>query len=354
MCEENHTSRPPFKRRHLVFVTAVIVTMALSLQGCNLFTEDDEEPVVRETFLLGTLVRITVHEWEQGTDVEGALDETLVEMEKLGARVSVYEDESDVNRVNESPQTPIEVSEDTLHLLQTALQMNRETEGAFDPTIGPLVSLWGFYTGDYRVPDSEEIQHALQYVDASSVQVDPEARTVRIKEGMQLDLEALAKGLAAQRAEAALTERGVTSALISAGHSSVHAVGDGPGGRPWKIGLIHPRNLSEIYGKLQIRASEAVSTSGDYQRYFEENDTRYSHIIDPQTGRPGRTIKTITVLTDDSIIADALSTALFLFEPQEALQWADERGGVDVVIMTADGAVLYSEAIEDRLQLEDD
>ncbi len=356
MSKETNTEGSRIAVERKFAIVMVVCALIISVGSCTLLQPEaeQEDPVSEETFLLGTLVRITVHEAEPGTDIEESIDRTLDEMERLGAQVSVYDETSDISRVNDRPGEPVEVSDETMHLLETALQMNEKTGGAFDPTIGPLVDLWGFYTQEYYIPGEEEIAQALERVDVSSVQIDSEDNTVLIPEGVQLDLEALAKGLAAQRAESTLREHGVTRALISAGQSSVHTVGDGPGDRAWRVGLIHPRKSNELYGVVEARDGEAISTSGDYQRYFMDEDKRYPHIIDPRTGIPGgHTIKTMTVVTDDSVVADAMSTSLFLFEPEKALQWVNDREGVEAVLMTAEGNVMYTPGLEERLEIKD-
>ncbi len=332
-----------------------LVLCTLAVSGCDyFFGPAQEESVTEDAVLFSTFVQIQIHEWPQGTDPEKVISEAFTEMESTGSIVSVYDENSDINAVNRAAGESVAVSEETFYLLQKALEIAEMTGGAFDPTIGPVVDLWGFYTGEHRVPADDEIEEALARVDVNRIELDEDARTVRVPGDMRLDVEALAKGFAARAGAEHLVKSGITSALITSGQSSLKAVGDGPEGRAWRVGLLHPRAEQDVYAAVELRDGESLSTSGDYQRYFTEDGKRYAHILDPETGYPPRTMQSITVVTPDTVIADGLSTALFVLKPEEVLNRVEQMPDVSVAMMTAEGRVKYCSQMEGRIELVDD
>ncbi len=339
-------------KRVAVAIAVLLCALALFTTACDhLFSPAPEESVTDDAVLFSTFVQIQIHEWPEDTDPQAVISAAFDRMERTGSIVSVYDEDSDISAVNRARGETVQISEEAFFLLEMAYKIWDMTDGAFDPTIGPVVDLWGFYTDDHRVPTDEEIEDALTRVDAERVQMDAADRTVRLPQDMRLDVEALAKGFAARAAAEHLMESGVTSALITSGQSSLKAVGDGPEGRAWRVGLLHPRTDEEVYAAVDLYDGESVSTSGDYQRYFERDGERYAHILDPDTGRPPRTIKSITVITTDTVLADGLSTAFFVMEPDQVLSRVENMDDVMAAMMTADGEIKYCSQMEARIKL---
>jgi len=339
------------KKTVLIGLFAILLFFLL-VGGCGWFADEGQkEPFSKDTILFSTFVEIQIHDWPEDEDPDDIISQAFTEMERTGSVVSVYDEDSDLSAINSAKGEPVEIEDDTVYLLETALDIYEDTGGNFDPTIGPLVQLWGFYTGDYRVPDDEEIAESLELVDATRIEVDSAQNTASIPKDMQLDIEALAKGYAARSAAEHLVDRNVESALITSGHSSIKAVGNKPDGSSWRIGLVHPRKTEEVYAAVELHEGESLSTSGDYQRYFEEDGRRYAHIVDPNTGYPPQNIQSVSVLTSDTVIADGLSTALFMMEPQKIIEFAKQRDNVSVVLRTVDGEVMYCPDIEERLEI---
>ena len=237
------------------------------------------------------------------------------------------------------------VSDETAKLLKRALTLSQETDGALDITLYPVSQLWGFYSGDFQVPTSSQIQTALQTVGRDHCHLN--GTSVTLDKGTQLDLGAIAKGYASYRAAKLLTDAGVTSANLSLG-GNVHVVGTRPDGSNWKVAITDPNDTSNYAGILQVQDT-AVVTSGGYQRNFEKNGTVYHHILDPATGSPAHSgLISATVISQDDVLADALSTALFVMGPDKAATyWQGSKDAFEMVLITEDNRILCSEGIAD-------
>ena len=192
--------------------------------------------------------------------------------------------------------------------VKRALEIAAETNGAYDPTVYPLMRAWGFTDGNYRVPADAELDALLQTTGWTEVSAD--GTTASLPEGFALDLGGIGKGYAAGRCKEILKAHGVTSALLSLG-GNVSALGSKPDGADWTVGLQDPQT-DGCFG--YVSASDvSVVTSGGYQRYFEQDGVRYHHILDPKTGRPAASgLQSVSVVSQDDTLADALSTALFV------------------------------------------
>lgn len=338
----------------MAMVLFIIATASLA---CGNSPSEPEEPETEETnlveedaLILGTLVTLKVHASRDSEVLRGQVREVMDEMQKLGCRLSVYCPDSETRRVNASPGEPVEVSDEFYELLEYGLEVAERSGGVFDPTVGPLVELWGFYTEEYRVPGEEEIEDTLKLVDWRSVELGE--GTVTIEQGMRLDLEALVKGFIADRAAETLREMDVTGALIISGSSTIAVVGTAQGGRPWKIGLEHPRRRGSIYASLEVHDGEHVSTSGDYQRYFiDDEGVRRSHILNANTGKPVEKIIAATVVSESSLRCDGISTAAMGKEPEEAIAFIESGDEFEGLVITRDEELLFTDEMDARVEL---
>ena len=201
---------------------------------------------------------------------------------------------------------------------------------------------WGFADGEYRVPEAGELAALLEHTGWAKVAVD--GTSVTLPEGFALDLGGIGKGYAAGRCKEILKERGVTSALLSLG-GNVSALGSKPDGSAWTVAIEDPDGGGYL-GTVQI-VDRCVVTSGGYQRYFEQDGVRYWHILDPQTGKPARSgMQSVTVVSEDDTLADALSTALFVMGPERAADfWRGHRAEFDAVWLTDDGGLFVTEGL---------
>jgi len=268
-------------------------------------------PYTETRTLMGTVVSITVYAptFEKG---EEAASDAYRQMEALERLLSGYTAESDVSRVNRMAGASAPVSPPTLFVIERALEMSKLTGGAFDITVGPLVALWRDSVVRARLPSDADLQAALLQVGYRKVKVSEgaEEATVSIPVGTSIDLGGIAKGYIVDQAVGVL-RRHVSSALVNAG-GDVYALGAKPGGEPWVIGVQDPRrpdDLSAYIDTLYV-TDRAVATSGNYARYFEIEGKRYSHIVDPRTGRPVDSVPSATIIARDATTADALATAV--------------------------------------------
>lgn len=270
----------------------------------------------------------------------------------LEAQLSRTEEDSEVSRLNAADGRPTEVGPDLAALLTAAEEYRADTGGAFDITVAPVVSAWGFTTDSFQVPAQSELDRLLPLVDGSAVTV--EDRAAALGPGQSIDLGAIAKGYAAGRLCTVFNEYEVPRALADLG-GNVLAWGDRPDGTPWRVGIqdpAHPDDKEALVGVLELVDAFAV-TSGSYQRYFEQGGTRYHHIIDPATGKPadsGLTSVTVVAGTGagNGAMCDAYSTALFTMGEEKALEfWRSQENGAlfSLVLVTEDGRVVVADQI---------
>ena len=286
-----------------------------------------------EWFAMDTVMTATVY---GGAD---ALEAVEAETYRLDALLAAQRDGSEIAAVNDGAS---EVSEETAALLRRALDIAAETDGAYDPTVYPLMRAWGFTDGNYRVPEQTVLDALLQTTGWAEIAVNGAA--VSMPEGFALDLGGIGKGYAAGRCKEILKAHGVTSALLSLG-GNVSALGGKPDGSAWTVAIEDPDG-GDYLGTVQI-ADQCVVTSGGYQRYFEQDGVRYWHILDPETGKPAQNgMKSVTIVSGDDTLADALSTALFVMGPEKAADfWRAHRTEFGAVWLTDDGRLFVTEGL---------
>ena len=272
----------------------------------------------------------------------GAIHEVMAEMRRIDFAMSPYKENSLLSRLNQKgADGPVEVGEELYKLIASSLEMSKLTAGAFDVTYASVGRLY-----DYRsavVPTKQEIERRLTSIDYRHVELHPKTLSISFKRaGVYLDLGGIAKGYAVDRGIALLRARGVTQAMVKAGGDS-RIIGD-RNGEPWVVGIKDPRVEGEMVAVLPLM-NVSVSTSGDYERYFENGGIRYHHIINPKTGDSARQIQSVTILGDDTLSTDALSTSVFVMGVEKGLDLVNGIDGVDVVIVSGDGDLFYSDSL---------
>lgn len=338
---------------------AYVFLLALLLTGCGGPVDPDTAQESIQVLAMDTAMLITTY-GERSPAAAYACEDVIRDLE---AKLSRTLENSEVFRLNAAG--TLEDSEAELRtILSQAGYYCQETGGAFDVTVAPVVSAWGFAGGDeYRVPSQEELDRLLELVDGSAVKVN--GQTVALGPGQSIDLGAIAKGCAADRILEVLQEYEVPRANISLG-GNVLVWGDRPDGTPWRVGIQDPARVGEqnaFAGVLELTDAFAV-TSGGYQRYFEQGGKTYHHIIDPATGHPADSgLRSVTVTApaarkDDwnGTMCDAFSTALFVMGEEKALEFWRERGAggtFDLVLVTEDGRVLVTEGLADLFTLDE-
>lgn len=322
---------------------AAILTAAL-LTGCN--RAETEEIYTGGFIAMDTYISATVY-GEGGENAAKAAKEEILRLESL---FSVTDDNSDVGRINGSEGNGAEVSGETAELIRFALEMCERSGGALDITMYPVVRAWGFTTGEYRVPDKNALTKLLDKVDHGSVSVD--GNTVTVPRGAMIDLGAVAKGYAGDRAIQSLKEKGITSGLVNLG-GNVQVLGGKPDGTDWSIGVQDP--FGDGYICVLNARDTAVVTSGNYERYFEEDGVRYWHIIDPADGFPADNgIASATVIGAGGAFCDALSTAIFVMGREKAEKLWRESGEFEMILVLDNGDVVISEGAEPMIKGDSD
>jgi FAD:protein FMN transferase len=261
-------------------------------------------------------------------------DAAFEEIERVEALLSNYRPESELSRVNARAATEsVTIDPELYALLERALSYSRNTDGAFDVTVGRLMSAWGFFRGTGRYPAETELEQARAQTGWRNVQLDARARTVRfLVPGLQLDAGAIGKGYALDRVAELLRGLGVTRALLGSGTSSYYAIGAPPGKDGWTVHVSDPHDRSRTIATVTLR-DVSLSTSGGTEKFFELNGRTYSHIMDPRTGAPVAGRLQVTVITPHATDTDVLSTALYVLGP--------ERGRS--VLATVKGSALFLE-----------
>jgi thiamine biosynthesis lipoprotein len=241
--------------------------------------------------------------------VQAAFDE----VDRIDRLMSHYKADSPLSRINrEASGGPVPVEAELFDFIAEALRYSRESDGAFDVTVGPLMKTWGFFRGEGRLPTEDELREVRQRIGYRHLVLDAAARTIRFgRPGMELDLGGIAKGYAVDRAVAVLRGKGVLAALVSAGGSTVYGLGAPPGARAWDVEIQDPVHARKAALTVPLR-NRALSVSGSYEKSFEVDGVRYSHIMDPRTGRPVQGLLSVAVLTSDGTAGDALDNVLFV------------------------------------------
>lgn len=292
---------------------------------------------------MGTEFSFTLYsrEGDEGTDaIQQIADEAFRAVDALEDRVSRFRPDSQTTYLNNhAAKEPVRVAPDIRDLLVFSRRVYDETGGAFDVTVGPLIELWGFYKGEGRLPADAELQAALSAVGMDKVRVAEKDRTVRFTEkGVQVDFGGVAKGLALDHAAQVLMDYGVTSALLHAGTSTVVAIGTPPGEPGWKVRIRNPYNKVEYVDEV-VLSDESLSTSGNYEKFFELNGKKYCHIFDPRTGKPVEGMLSATVIAPAGMESDALSTAFFVMGEERCRAYCEAHPGIRAILvpLTDDG-----------------
>lgn len=315
-----------------------VILLLLMLGGCAEKASSPARDVSASFFAMDTYMSIRAY----GADGDTLRDcQHLVD--GLEAMLSTTREGSEIASLNRGE--AVALSPETRELLAFALELSRETDGALDISVYPVVKAWGFTTGDYRVPGPEELSALLEHVDHRAITLGE--GEVTLPEGMEVDLGSVAKGYTGDRLCALLRARGVESAILDLG-GNVQALGEKPDGSPWRVGIRDPKK-DGLLGIADLR-DEAAVTSGGYERYFTDEEGRlWWHIIDPKSGYPARSgLIGVTVVGPSGLRCDALSTALFILGEDGAIDyWRDHRD-FQMALVTEDERLLLTPELASR------
>ncbi|MCU6702307.1 FAD:protein FMN transferase [Muriventricola aceti] len=327
-----------------IWTAALVLGLLLSLPaGCQVEDVEKESRI----FAMDTVMTLTYYGQDRESGRE-ALEEGVAAVYELEDLLSATAPDSEISALNEAGQAHL--SPDTAQLLSAALELCALTGGALDITAYPAVEAWGFTTGEYRVPNQAELEELGDRIDYTQVSLDQEGAS--LPDGMKLDLGAVAKGYTADRLAKLAQERGITSALLDLGQSTILALGAKPDGSPWRIGIQDPQGEGYL-GVLELEG-QAMGTSGGYQRYFERDGVRYWHIIDPATAAPARSgLLSVTVVSPSGLACDGLSTALFVMGLERGTQfWRDHPElEFEALFILEDGSLALTSGLKDSFTL---
>lgn len=316
------------------------VFMLLFLTGCG------EKEVKKTIFAMDTVMELTAY----GGHAEDALTEAIRTINEAAGELDPEQPGSMAYQLNHGNGQEMEISERIYQMLETTDFVYSGTDGALDLSVYPVVKAWGLIDQNYRVPSESEIVSALERVDYSSVtwRTDGTRYYATVPEGMEVSFGAVAKGAVAEAVMETLAENGVTRAFVSLG-GNVQTMGKKSDGEDWSIAVADPKDASSYLGVLNVNG--AVVTSGSYQRCFEQDGKFYHHIIDPSTGYPADNgLVSVTVICQNGMLADCLSTALFVLGEEDALAyWRDYDGeDLELVLVTEDDRVVVTQGLKDR------
>lgn len=319
----------------LSWVLCVVVLQMLLAQIAFADWHRDDQAI------MGTSV--TAEVWhDDAVQAAELLALVMREMRRIDATFSPYIEDSELSIMNRTAALrPVRVSDEMWQLLQASRRVSEMSRGAFDVTYASAGKLYDYRDG--KRPQTAELANAVEAINYRHVELLRGQRVRFSHPGVYVDLGGIAKGHAVDRAVALLRKRGVTQGMVAAGGDS-RILGDRLG-RPWTVGVQNPRDASKMIALLPL-ADTAVSTSGDYERYFEEDGVRYHHIINPTSGDSAREVRSVTILGPEGILTDALSTAVFVLGLTDGLALIDELPGIDAVVVDGLGRLRYSADID--------
>lgn len=357
---------------YLILCT-VLVCPILLFTGCGNITDADtsttgNQPISISSIKLNTAIQITIYDSQD----KSLLDDCLALCDRYELIFSRTNENSELYKLNHRKDTsdkdpnadeqtipyPISgtadtwhISEDLASLLSQGLSITRESDGAFDIAIAPLTSLWDFTAEDPKVPDDAAIQKALPLCSSDGVTIDGQDITLP-SDDIQFDVGAIAKGYIADRMKDLLVKKGVKSAIINLG-GNVLCIGSKPDGTPFKIGIQKPfADRNETEAVMDITGKSVVS-SGIYERCFKQNGKLYHHILNPKTGYPyDNSLISVTIISDQSVDGDALSTTCFALGLEDGLKFAEKKG-VQAVFITEDYELHYTDGFQDEINVTD-
>jgi len=320
----------------------------------NSSSKDDpspNQPVTKTLFKFDTVINLKIYGDDESAKHLKKIEQMLDDVDQ---QINMLNKDSEIHAINEAAgKKEVKVSQGAFDLMRVSVDYAEDTQGAFDPSIGPLVSLWKIGNGGEHVPDANLINQAKSLVNYKDIIMDEANLTIKLaKEGMSLDLGGIGKGYAADLVADYLHEVQVESAIIDLGGSSIIAIGRKPNGEQWRIGLQDPdRARGEQLALIQLD-NETIDSSGVYERFFMENGVRYHHILDPKTGFPTQNgLKSVTIIGGTATDADVLSTAVVVMDLEEGMAYMNQKQNVEAMFITEDNRIYLTSGLKGKINL---
>jgi thiamine biosynthesis lipoprotein len=297
---------------------------------------------------MGTIAEIRIID-DDPIRAEETIKKCFDRIKEIEEEMSFRNPKSELSFLNRNAGKKIKVSKELFYVLDKSLTYSKLSDGAFDITIGPLTELWGFDKDKKIIPSRDKIAQRAILVDYQNVKLNPYKREVLLKvKGMKIDLGGVAKGYAVEEAIEIIKKAGIKNALVDIGRD-IKVIGKNPYGKTWKIGIQHPRKEDEVLSILPLE-NMAVATSGDYEHFFIHKGRRYHHILDPKSGYPTNICISVTIIAPSAMIADILSTAVFVLGEAAGMELIEKLDTVEGVIVT-DLGIRLSSGLEDKIKL---
>ena len=339
------------ERLTALVIVATVVACAEPPRKQEAQTAGAAKSVTASRLSMGSTLTLTAWTSDE-TAAQSAFEEVFAEFARLEKLMSTWIADSDVSRINrDAGVRPVAVSAEVREVLGIARQMSEWTNGKFDVTFGALAGLWKFdHDQDNAIPDLREVRRRLPLIDYRAIQIDDAAGTVFLaRKGMSIHLGGIGKGYAVDRGANILRNRGVQAFVVQSG-GDIYVEGL-KGGKPWRLAIQDPRGpANRAFAQLDL-TDGTFSTSGDYERAFVKNGRRYHHILDPHTGEPARGSRSVTIVTNRAVLADGLSTGVFILGPKLGMDLIERLPDVEGVIVSDQNEVLISSGLRDTLRI---
>jgi thiamine biosynthesis lipoprotein len=317
--------------------------------GCAGITPPSHNVVVKRAQMqMGTVVTITAVAPDKDVGRK-AIQAGFDEIKRLERLLSTWIPESELSRVNaEAGSRPVPVSGETLDIVVRSLELARLTDGGFNIAVGPAVEAWSV-TEEQRIPSNEELRRLKALVDWTSIEINMEARTIFLpRKGMKIDVGGIGKGYAADLAVEQMKRAGAHAGVVALS-GDIKTFGVLPDTAGFPVGIKHPRKEGTVIAVIDLQ-DEAISTAGDYERFFEQDGVRYHHILDPQTLWPARSCQSVTVIGKEGVLVDGLDTGIFVLGPERGMALVERLSGVEAVIIDDQGRMTVSSGLRSRLR----
>ena len=326
---------------------AIAAAIALCAAAFILFARAQKTAKYDTSYAMSTVITQTAY----GVNAEKAMQQVALALQEYENRLSLFNENSEIAKINAGAGTPVAVSADTWELVRRSLALSATSEGAFDLTIAPLTLLWGITTDHPAVPAKGDIAAALTLVDDSAVVLEESAHTVQLAAGQGLDLGGIAKGNACAVAQKVYEKYGVSSAVLSIG-GNVYIRGKNPDGSRFKVGFRDPTGSENSYIAALEMEDQVMAVSGGYERYFEQDGVRYCHILNGRTGWPVESdILSVGAISADGTVADFMSTTLYVWGAEKTRAYMKENPDMLIVMLDQDGRLFVSAGLQGNFEL---
>jgi len=332
----------------LVFIILISTIFIVSY----LIGRNKKDTIIRQFYALGTVIQLRVY----GTNGERAIQEAIERLNDIDDKMSVFKENSDVSMINKKAGiSSHQVSEDTYFVIKKAVEYSKLSEGTFDPTIRPIVSLWRIGSDNPKIPNKNEIANNLKLVNYEDIILSGKDNSIGLRHEKQaIDIGGIAKGYAADEVKRIFENYKIKSALIDLG-GNIFALGKKPDKTLWNVGIQDPfNNRGEHVGLISVE-NKSVVTSGNYERYFMKDGKVYHHIIDPKTGYPSESeIISATIISDYSIDGDGLSTGVYILGLEKSIELIQSLEGIDAIFITQNKEIFITSGIKDKFKITND